>query len=518
MWKTTVWASAILALWLVGLCESAKILCLMTSVTRSHHIFNRRFTLALAKRGHQVTVFAPDQEKKPSPNHREILIEGAYEAIQEAFDYESFAEMDKMTMVAEVFNWGLVTCRHTLNSEGARQLLELAKNETFDLIITEFVVQECVLGFVSKFGNPPVIGITGYPGPPWAYDLMGNFQNPSYVNTYILPLTDHMTFTQRMQNFLLDTYVWLYRRFLYMPEQDKLSRKFFGDSTPLPSEVEKNVSFVMVNTHFSTDYPKPLVPAVIEIGGLQAKPPQPLPKDLKEFLDSAKDGAIFMSLGTNVRSDKLGEASRRAFLEAFQELPQKVLWKWESDSLPGQPPNVNIIKWAPQNDILAHPNVKVFISHGGMLSTTEAVYHGVPVVGVPFLLDQYANLRKNVAKGAAVELDTLRLTKESVLEALHKVLEDPSYEQRMKQLSAIYRDRPQTALETAVWWTEYALRHQGAPHLRCASLDLHWFQRWLLDVIAFLLLAAAAASSALYLLLRKVLSALFQEGGKLKRS
>ncbi|XP_046981628.1 UDP-glucosyltransferase 2-like [Schistocerca americana] len=518
MRKTTAWASVVLVVCLAGQCESARILCLMTTVSRSHHIFNRALTLELAKRGHQVTVFAPDREKKPVPNLREILIEGAYEAIHEDYDYESFAEVSQMGMVGEIFTWGLTTCRHTLSSKGARQLLELAKNETFDLVITEVALPECVLGFVSKFGNPPVIGITAYACPPWANDLTGNFQNPSYVNTYTLPLTDHMTFTQRMQNFLLDTYVGLYRRFLYMPEQNELSRKFFGDSTPLPSEIEKNVSFVMVNTHFSTDYPKPLVPAIIEIGGLQAKPPQPLSKDLKEFLDSAKDGAIFMSLGSNIRSDKLDEASRRAFLEAFATLPHKVLWKWESDSLPGQPPNVKIIKWAPQNDILAHPNVKVFISHGGMLSTMEAVYHGVPVVGVPFLADQYANLRKNVAKGAAVKLDTLRLTKESVLEGINKILKNPSYEQRMKQLSAIYRDRPQTALETAVWWTEYALRHQGAPHLRCASLDLHWFQRWLLDVTALVLLAAAAASSAVYLLTRKVLSALFQEGGKLKRS
>lgn len=516
MWRTTFWALVILAL--VSVSESAKILSLMTIISRSHHIFNRALSLELAKRGHQVTVFTPDKEKKPVPNLREIYIEGVYEDLHEDVDYQSFAQLNQMQMVEELFDWGLTTCRMTLNTNGARQLLELAKTETFDLVITDFTLQECVLGFVGKFGSPPLIGLTAYACPPWAAELTGNFQNPSYVNTYTLPFTDHMTFAERLQNFLLDSYVSFYRRLWYMPKQDEIARKFFGDSVPPPSEVERNVSFVMVNTHFSTDYPKPLVPGLIEVGGMQTKPPQPLPKDVKEFLDSAKDGAIFMSLGTNVRSDKLGEASRRAFLEAFAALPQKVLWKWESESLPGQPPNVKIINWAPQNDILAHPNVKAFISHGGMLSTTEAAYHGVPVVGLPFLADQYANLGKSQAKGVAVALDTLNLSKEAILHALRKVLHDPSYEQRMKRLSAIYRDRPQTALETAVWWTEYALRHQGAPHLRCASLDLRWYQRCLLDVIGFLLLAAVAVSSALYLLVRKVLSALFQTGGKQKKS
>ena len=42
----------------------------------------------------------------------------------------------------------------------------------------------------------------------------------------------------------------------------------------------------------------------------------------------------------------------KAFLDAFAELPQRVLWKWETDSLPGQPKNVMLGKWLPQNDIL----------------------------------------------------------------------------------------------------------------------------------------------------------------------
>jgi glucuronosyltransferase len=61
---------------------------------------------------------------------------------------------------------------------------------------------------------------------------------------------------------------------------------------------------------------------------------------------------IYFSLGSNTRSDHLPEQKRLAFLEAFSELPQKVLWKWESDVLPGQPSNVKLGKWLPQQDIL----------------------------------------------------------------------------------------------------------------------------------------------------------------------
>ena len=64
------------------------------------------------------------------------------------------------------------------------------------------------------------------------------------------------------------------------------------------------------------------------------------------------EGVIYFSLGNNVRSELLPEEKRRVFIEAFSELPQKILWKWESARLPGQPSNVETEKWLPQQDIL----------------------------------------------------------------------------------------------------------------------------------------------------------------------
>lgn len=54
-----------------------------------------------------------------------------------------------------------------------------------------------------------------------------------------------------------------------------------------------------------------------------------------------------------IQAKTLPEDKKDAFLQAFSELPQRVLWKWEADTLPGKPKNVWTEKWCPQNDILS---------------------------------------------------------------------------------------------------------------------------------------------------------------------
>lgn len=57
-------------------------------------------------------------------------------------------------------------------------------------------------------------------------------------------------------------------------------------------------------------------------------------------------------MGSNLKSQNLPIEKREAILKAFSKRKEKVLWKWEDDVLPGQPPNVKLGKWLPQQDIL----------------------------------------------------------------------------------------------------------------------------------------------------------------------
>ena len=75
---------------------------------------------------------------------------------------------------------------------------------------------------------------------------------------------------------------------------------------------------------------------------------------MQKWFDEAADGVIYFSLGTNFRSIDLPEAKRDAILKTFAKLKQRVLWKWENDTMPGKPKNVMIKKWTSQTNVLGN--------------------------------------------------------------------------------------------------------------------------------------------------------------------
>lgn len=66
----------------------------------------------------------------------------------------------------------------------------------------------------------------------------------------------------------------------------------------------------------------------------------------------------------------MDESRKKTFIEAFRQLPDyHFIWKYESELDIPLPSNVKTLRWLQQNDILAHPKVKAFISHCGLLGT-----------------------------------------------------------------------------------------------------------------------------------------------------
>lgn len=154
-----------------------------------------------------------------------------------------------------------------------------------------------------------------------------------------------------------------------------------------------------------------------------------------------------------------------------------------------------------------HKNLKVFVTHGGLLGTTEAVYHGVPLIGIPLFGDQVYNIKTYVKRGIAIKLEVDEITQQSFTNAVTEIISNPFYKlvliffftflkengnikiycrKNSMELARHFKDQPTSPMERAVFWVEYVARN-GKDALRLPSVDLCWVQNNLLDVYGFVL-------------------------------
>lgn len=146
---------------------------------------------------------------------------------------------------------------------------------------------------------------------------------------------------------------------------------------------------------------------------------------MKYFLDNATEGVIYFSLGSNVKSIYLPENKRNILINTFAQLPYKVLWKFEDDQLKGKPENVKINKWLPQQDVLRHPNIKLFITQAGLQSLEEALLNGIPLLALPFMADQHLNAARIQKLGIGLRLDFNTLSEDTFLSSILEIINNP---------------------------------------------------------------------------------------------
>ncbi|CAB1420912.1 unnamed protein product [Pleuronectes platessa] len=168
-----------------------------------------------------------------------------------------------------------------------------------------------------------------------------------------------------------------------------------------------------------------------------------------------------MSLGTFV--SELPAYVTNKMAAAFAKLPQKVIWSYKGDRPATLANNTLLVDWMPQNDLLGHPKIKLFVAHGGTNGVQEAIYHGVPVVGLPLFFDQKDNLLRLKERGGAKILTLATVDKDNNFRAaIQEVLTEPSYRLNMQRLSRLHRDQPMKPLDTAIFWIEFVMRHKAA--------------------------------------------------------
>ena len=329
---------------------------------------------------------------------------------------------------------------------------------------------------------------------------------PSFVPTQALPFSEQMTFIERCKNtaalFLLPFIMPLY---FPDPPQEVLDKyRRYGYFRSLDELLSKSALwFVRNNNVFN--YARPMMPNMVDVAGLTVqRSTAQLPPDIKNFIDGANKGVILMTFGTIASQIPANMVEK--FSLAFQRLDgYRVLWRLNNKDNVKIPENVMIREWLPQNDILAQPSVKLFITHCGNNGQYEAVYHAVPMIGFPVLGDQQYNAKRLAYKGYGLSMDLYDFTADQLLDNINIVLQDKSYKEHVMKASEILRNEAQSPLERATFWIEHVCRF-GGDHLRSAGNDLPLYSYLMLDVLAFVLFVLHIFIYLQYRLLKLVIS------------
>ncbi|XP_051877213.1 UDP-glucuronosyltransferase 1A1-like [Pristis pectinata] len=474
--------------------ESGKLLTV--PVDGSHWLSMQTILEELHERGHQIVVVYPENTLTIKTSHhytsKTYFIPFSNEEVEQIhrnlikvafFNGTAFEQVWRtMEHMNGYRQFVLSNCEHFLfNAELMQELAE----EKFDALLTD-PFSPCGVIIAEYLSLPTVNLLRGIPCG-LEYSATKCPRPLSFVPRTFTGNTDRMTFLQRVGNLMISFLDPLICHFVYSSFEE-LATRFLQRDVSLVQLLGQS-SIWLLRYDFILEYPRPLMPNMVLVGGVNCNERKPLPQDLEDFLNSSGEhGAVIFSLGSMISDMPISTANTIA--EAFGQIPQKVVWRHSGERPSKLEPNTKLVEWLPQNDLLAHPKTRAFLTHGGAHGIYEAICNAVPMVMMPLFGDQMDNTLRMMRHGAGVILNLKDITSRDLVDALNNVINDIRYKEAMMRLSSLHKDRLVEPLELSVYWLEFVMKHRGAKHLQTAAHDLNWIQYHCLDVIGTLLAVA----------------------------
>merc|ERR1719329_1680692 len=291
----------------------------------------------------------------------------------------------------------------------------------------------------------------------------------------------------------------------------------------ISEQVEQNVMAAkeLVTTSPELDGPKEVGPNVKYVGPFVDDRNQREDKELEEWLDSfagqdpERPGVIFVSVGSILEED----SDVRQVASAVRRLSEGnenwgVLWALPPNHLEvierdvetaaalnvapgmmnthGSAHRVRVKVQVPHHRVLSKPGVKMYVTNARHETYHKGLYFGKPLALVSS--DGDVDHERNVASAvdAGVAAGAKKLTSDSIVFAVHKVMSTPAMGRKAKAIGRTLQrgggaPRAVDELETAV-----RLYDGDISRLAPNRLKAHWFVHWHLDFLALFVLLATA--------------------------
>ena len=466
------------------------------SLGTSHATVLAKIGEELAMRGHIFTLLVPSWQAKVSKElHKpKQVIFRTYETPFKISDLESVMlhEVEgRVNMTQDLLLWK-TACQCLLEIEG-NKLKSLGK---IDLIISD-IGGLCPPLFADMMKVPRVdISPAGFAEPYLSF--IHNIPNPvAYTPQMASRVPRNLSLLNRAHNLFLYAVGYTVYKLYMLPIYEELWQKYAAETSDFNNveEVFMNCGLLLIPVDFGVDYPRMLASHVKVTGAILPGPPKALPTNLEAFMfqqDGSKTkllDVVIVAFGTVISKFKPEFVDTIA--KALAKVEAKVVWKHAGNRPSQLGSNTMVAPWIPQNDLLGHPMVKAFVSHGGLNSIYESSYHGVPMVIIPLFADQSGNAMKIQETGAGIILDLKGLKPDYLTQAVNKVIYDGVFAENAAMLSKIMQSRKPTPTVEAANWVEYMLSTNGSLHLRSEADNLYFYELCMLDVLVLLFILVA---------------------------
>uniref|UniRef100_A0A0K0F3G1 glucuronosyltransferase n=1 Tax=Strongyloides venezuelensis TaxID=75913 RepID=A0A0K0F3G1_STRVS len=371
-----------------------------------------------------------------------------------------------------------------------------------------------VLGMFKVWGIKAYV--TGY-SMSLGNDLYKYFGLPfpsSFMPTLMSSFGDEMTYSERFQNWFVHYFGETVMYFLKdkMTLQSEFDKKYgvgFYDS----DNIIGDSSFLMLNSNPFLDIPGPKTPKMVEVSGIGIKDPNSLDEYWDKIL-SLRNKTVLVSFGTLAKAIYMPDDMKNGLLETMRKLKDiTFIWKYEEpeDGTGKDIKNLVISKWLPQSDLLNDDRLSLFVTHGGMGSTTELSFRGVPAIAIPIIGDQMRNSKLVERQKCGIVMSKSELADSSILiKNIETILNDETYKCNAKMVSRRLNKRPIGSKSLLIEHVEFAAEFGRLDMLDLASRNMGMIEYYNLDIILPIFFGLLLSVYFLFKTVVKILRKLFK--------
>jgi glucuronosyltransferase len=252
--------------------HAENILFLLPISSKSHKNVYDPLINALAEKGHNLTIVSSVNSSYKLPSVHEIVPVTSAEVFAEflnPFEARKLSTLGRITQGAD--HW-ITICHKVYQNEDVQGLL---KNGKFDLVIVNGIGNNCFYGMIPSF-NAPSMALLTLPASNFNTERLGTHLPPSHVPMSFLDLTERMNFKQRTLNTVIQWLLIIADKLYYTPLFGAVKTKYHGEDWPELGTISRNFSMLLVNSHLSMNPLLPLLPDIVEVGGMHCRPAKPL--------------------------------------------------------------------------------------------------------------------------------------------------------------------------------------------------------------------------------------------------